>query len=198
MTQNEQIQLISGITIIVFLILGLVSRKQPNNTPILRYSLYWIGIFLIGLIIYSYKDLLGEPINRLISTVSPSTPLEGNRTIIVRKSRDGHFYVNTQINDRNIKFLIDTGATEVLLSKSDAIKAGINIADLSFDTSSYTASGTTKIARTTVDIRIGAFEVQNFNVYVNSSENDNSLLGMSLLDLMESMKFEGDQLILEY
>lgn len=54
------------------------------------------------------------------------------------------------------------------------------------------------IARTNVSIKISDFEVDDFTVYVNSSDSESALLGMSLLSKMDSVSFEGDELILKY
>jgi len=198
MTQGENIQIVSSAIILGFLIVGLFTRRRYGDVPVLKYFFYWAAIFAVALMLYSYKDELKEPFDKVSSIMYPSMPIEQNGVIKIRKSLDGHFYIDARVNNAIIHFLLDTGATEVLLSKSDAIKAGIDLDKLNFSIQSYTASGTTMIARANVSIEIGGFVVDDFYVYVNSSESDSSLLGMSLLRMMESVSFEGDELILKY
>lgn len=198
MTQGENIQLISSLVIIAFLITGLFTRSNHKGVPLLRYSLYWAGIFVVALMLYAYKDYIKEPLDKMRAVISPATPIEEHGVIKIQKSLDGHFHINALVNGKKMDFLIDTGATEVLLSKADAAKVGIDIDKLEFTIRSYTASGTTMIARANVSIKISNFEIDDFPIYVNSSESDSALLGMSLLSKMQSVSFEGAELILKY
>ena len=52
--------------------------------------------------------------------------IEDNNTINIEKSKDGHFYLPLTINDLQIIFLVDTGASRSLMSRKDfkMVKAG--------------------------------------------------------------------------
>ena len=65
-----------------------------------------------------------------------------SQQIIVSIASDQHFYIRTQINGVTIKFLIDTGASDVVLSSTDAKKIGINLKKLKFTKQYNTANGT--------------------------------------------------------
>ena len=55
-------------------------------------------------------------------------------SVLIRKSADGKFIANGQINGAPADLLIDTGASTVMIRHSDAEKAGIDTASLSFTT----------------------------------------------------------------
>ncbi len=106
--------------------------------------------------------------------------------------------IDVLVNDKPIVFMVDTGATSVVLSLDDAKNAGIDISKLNFYREVFTANGTVKVADAKVDIKIGGFELQNFSVLVNPSDATDSLLGMSLLNKFESISFKDDTMMLVY
>jgi len=100
------------------------------------------------------------------------------------------------INGNTIQFLVDTGATSITLSSSDAMRLGINY--LQGERGQLqTANGMTAAYRVKLDsVRIGDVELNNVDGVV--SENDAmsvTLLGMSFLNRME-MKRDGQSMTL--
>src|SRR5688500_2881518 len=47
--------------------------------------------------------------------------------IVLDREYNGHFYADVQINGSPIRVLVDTGATGIALSRSDAQRAGIAV-----------------------------------------------------------------------
>jgi len=45
----------------------------------------------------------------------------------LRRGPDGHFYADAQVNGTTIRFLVDTGASLVVLTREDAQRAGIQL-----------------------------------------------------------------------
>ena len=45
--------------------------------------------------------------------------------VTLARATDGHFYVEAQVNAARIRFLVDTGASEIALTEDDARKVGI-------------------------------------------------------------------------
>jgi aspartyl protease family protein len=108
----------------------------------------------------------------------------------------GHFITNGAINGVSVRFLIDTGATSVALSTSEARRLGINYLAGARAYSS-TANGVVPLYRVTLDnVRIGDISVGNVEAAVlEGSGLDIALLGMSFLKRMQ-MKRDGDTLTL--
>ncbi|MGZ3305436.1 MAG: retropepsin-like aspartic protease family protein, partial [Asticcacaulis sp.] len=51
----------------------------------------------------------------------------------IPKAADGHFWANATVNDKAVRFLVDTGATVVVLTEADAQRLGIDKTTLVFD-----------------------------------------------------------------
>jgi aspartyl protease family protein len=55
----------------------------------------------------------------------PKTIISANGDVVIKRARDGHFYVAGHVNGNPVKFLVDTGATLVGVSEKFAQKAGL-------------------------------------------------------------------------
>jgi aspartyl protease family protein len=115
-------------------------------------------------------------------------------SIEVPKAPDGHFYVNAEINGEKIRFVIDTGATEVVLNRADAEKLGFDPTTLAYSDRAGTANGVVMTAPVTLGtVRLAKFYDETIPAYVNSGELDTSLLGMSYLSRFH-LTLSGDTL----
>lgn len=116
--------------------------------------------------------------------------------IEVRRQVDGHFYLTLLVNDHPVEFLVDTGASGILLSPQAAAKIGIDPETLNFDGISQTANGEGRFA----SIRLETTELEgirhtSLRAAVNQTDISQSLLGMDYLRLFR-MEISGDLLIL--
>ncbi|HUP89303.1 MAG TPA: TIGR02281 family clan AA aspartic protease [Longimicrobiales bacterium] len=127
--------------------------------------------------------------------VGRSADASGSQVTLTADAR-GHFITNGAINGVSVRFLIDTGATSVALSTSEARRLGINYLAGTRAYSS-TANGVVPLYRVTLDnVRIGDISVGNVEAAVlEGSGLDIALLGMSFLKRMQ-MKRDGDTLTL--
>lgn len=198
LSQGDQIQLVSSILIIVMLIAGLMSRRRHANQPILKYALYWVLIIGVGVFLYSFKSEYEAVKERFLTALIPSRAVDTGGVITIKKSSNGHFIIDSLVNGKPVKFLVDTGASSVVLSLEDAKSVGMDINSLSFNRVVQTASGTGKVADTRATITIGEFVLEDFPMYVNSAPDNVSLLGMSLISRFKSFEVDGDTLILRY
>jgi aspartyl protease family protein len=113
----------------------------------------------------------------------------GRQNVTLSADARGHFVATGSINGGSVRFLVDTGATLVALSASDARRLGINY--LRGERGQVqTANGVAIGYRVKLDsVRIGDIEVNNVDAVV--SENDAmgvTLLGMSFLNRMEMQR----------
>ena len=123
--------------------------------------------------------------------------LQGGR-IEIPVGRDGHFRLTAQVNGRDVRFMVDTGASSIALGPADARRIGLNPDDLAYVGSAMTANGQVRTAPVTIDeIAIGEIVDRNVRAWVIGAELDGSLLGMSYLRKFARVSFEGDLLILE-
>lgn len=123
----------------------------------------------------------------------------GARLVEIEAERDGHFYVEAEINFSSVRLMVDTGATVVALRESDAIAAGIRPLDSEFDNPVQTANGTTMAAETTLDsVIVDDIEVRNIRaLIVRDDQLSLSLLGGSFLNGLRRFEVADGTLIFE-
>jgi len=117
--------------------------------------------------------------------------------IEVPQRPDGHYYLTLQVDGTPVDFMVDTGATEVVLSQHDAGRVGIDVSTLSFFGEASTANGPVKIARVTLqDVALAGVDEGPLRAYVNQGELDVSLLGMSYLRRFAKMEIAQGYMVL--
>lgn len=122
---------------------------------------------------------------------------EGAR-IEVPRGPDGHYHLAFRLNDVPVEFVVDTGATNVVLTQRDAARIGINTEKLRYTGLASTANGTVQTATVVLDeITLGGVTDRNFPVLVNRGELDQSLLGMDYLSRFGRLEIAGGRLVLE-
>lgn len=128
-----------------------------------------------------------------IATVA--APIRGSSVTLIADGR-GHFVTTGTVNGTSVRFLVDTGATSVVLSSADAKRVGIKYLDAP-RTVSQTANGPVMVYRVKLDtLKVGDIEISNVDAIV--AEGDRlpiALLGMSFLNRME-MRREGQTMTL--
>lgn len=170
-----------------------LAENRGNLGATARMAMAW-GMIFVGLVAgYGLWD-------DIRSDVMPrQAVLTEDRAIEVPRSNDRHFNVTMRLNGEPIEFVVDTGATDMVLSLADARRAGLNPDELAFAGSARTANGTVRTAFTTVDqVAIGPVTFNNVRVAVNGGEMRGSLLGMSFLDRFDRVEISGNRLRLEY
>lgn len=114
--------------------------------------------------------------------------------LVLQRARDGHYYMAGEINGRPVKFMLDTGATQIALSLQQANSLGLSLGPaITLQTAAGPAAGyPTRLAR----VSLGGIEMQNLGAVVSEKMSDESvLLGMNFLKRLEMVQ-RGDQLTL--
>ena len=121
---------------------------------------------------------------------------DGNR-IEVPRSPNGHYYIQAEVNGQPLNFVLDTGATSLVLTKSDAQAAGLDPQELQFYSVAMTANGEVRTAPVRLDsITLGKITDTNVPAVVNEGEMSNSLMGMTYLQRWGKIEISGDTLTL--
>ena len=121
--------------------------------------------------------------------------------IVIKRAANGHFVLPVMVNGQAITFLVDTGASVVVLRPEDAKKLGFEERQLNYSQRVLTASGITYVAPVNLEeIRIGHLTVSNITAAVSKETMSIavSLLGMSFLGRLRSYEVVGDRLILRW
>ncbi|MBV8089889.1 MAG: TIGR02281 family clan AA aspartic protease [Alphaproteobacteria bacterium] len=127
-----------------------------------------------------------------LPTVLRATP--SNHTLVYRVGPLGHVVLTASVNGAPIRFLVDTGASTVVLSNADARTAGINPDALVYNKTTTTANGVVRVAPVVLhEIRIQQLSVENVPAVVDPNLNG-SLLGMSFLSRLKSFQMREGEL----
>lgn len=114
------------------------------------------------------------------------------------RAPDGHYYVTLDINAVPVRFVVDTGATGMVLTREDASRAGLHPEDLIFHGQAMTANGAVMTAPVRLDsVGLGPFEDRGVRAFVNGGEMGQSLLGMSYLQRFDRLEISGGRMVLE-
>ena len=124
---------------------------------------------------------------------------EMSRELVLTRRSDGHFHVVAYVNGEPIRFLVDTGASDVALSADAAKAIGINLRTLNYSRRYQTANGIIKAAPVILrDVRIKQLRIYDVDASVTQADMGVSLLGMSFLNRLEGWEARGNKLILRW
>lgn len=190
MSGDERAYFFYLLILLLFIGGGFLFGYRQKLSTTLQQAAIWVLIFMGVVIAYGFSDTLKRQ-------VMPSRATQSADGYEVQRARDGHFYLTLQVNGKNIPFVVDTGATSIVLSQGDAEKVGIDLAALTYLGRAKTANGVVKTASTILD-RIALGDTVDYDVRasVNGGEMDGSLLGLAYLNRFSEISMRGDRLIL--
>lgn len=200
LTEDKWVHVLSLSLILGYLSLGLF-RKDLNFGQSFQYIFIWIGIGLVLVLGYAYRHDLTSLKQRLAAELNPANgrTLSEQKQITFAKAEDGHFYIEAEVNGVAIRFMVDTGASRVVLKSSDARKLGLDVDQLDYLQKTNTANGSVWSAPLTINqIAIHGYNVFDIPASVSNSDLDTSLLGMSFLDKLQGYKVDAGGLTLQY
>ena len=124
-------------------------------------------------------------------------PMNGGDFVLTR-APDGHFYTDAQVNGTVIRFLVDTGASSVALSKADATKIGLPFTKADFTATGHGAGGTLALKPVMLDhVIVGTTDAANVEAVIVDSDMNVSLLGQSWLKRVATVEIKGDRMVLK-
>lgn len=163
-------------------------RTSPGRT--LQQIMIWALIFL-GLVAVAgmWTDIKGALIPR-------QTVLSDGR-IEAPLGLDGHYHLTATVNGVELRFMVDTGASQLVLTQRDAAKVGIDPASLAWLGQAQTANGMVATAPVRLDtVDLGPIHDRNVPAVVNRGALGTSLMGMAYLTRFARVEFNGDRMIL--
>ena len=154
-------------------------------------------MLFIGWVIFLLL-LIGFFGHREEARINPNQKLQsstagGVTEVVLQRNALGHYLLNAKVNGATISFLIDTGASHLVFTESQAQKAGL------VPGSPYsvgTANGNIRVYSTEVEsLEMGAISLHRVPAAINPYMEGYALLGMSALANLE-WRQKGDQLII--
>jgi aspartyl protease family protein len=188
-----------GIGLVVLVSVNLLGPGRINWGQKARHLSIWAGIVGVLVLGVAYQDELLGVGQRIRSEFSSSYPVaNGAQELVVSRDQDGGFYLMGQVNGQVVRFLVDTGASETVLSPADAKRIGVDTSALRFDLPAETANGVGYGASFIADsLAVGTIRFTSVPMLVNQAPMSSSLLGMSFLKRLESFKVSGRKLYLK-
>ena len=146
---------------------------------------------------YAYRFDLQSIGERLLSELVPGLGVVEDGEVSFRASAGGHFVVEAEVDGVTLRLLVDTGASDVVLSPADAGRLGFALESLSFTKRYRTANGVVFGAPVRLNrVRIGPISVSDVAASVNGAPMARSLLGMSFLDRLSGYEVRNGTLVL--
>lgn len=157
-------------------------ESPDRQTPERRFGAVMIGLMwaallaVLVLLMQQWLDKRHNPNDRLVLRTTP----DGARELVLERNAYGHYVAGGRINGEAALFMLDTGATDVVVPEEIAGRYGLEYGPAA---QSRTANGTIRVYMTRVDrVTLGPFELRNVSASINPHmEGDEILLGMSFL-----------------
>jgi aspartyl protease family protein len=178
----------------VMLVLGsLMARREPI-AKLLTMAMAWIVIFAAGFVLFTFRDDFGYLAQRL-KAEAIGTPVTQGRETRIPMALDGHFWVHAKLNGRDVKFLVDSGATMTTIGRQTANAAGVAVSPRA-DEFVRTGNGIIRVSSGTADeIDVGSIVRRDVGLQV-ADNDDLNVLGMNYLSSLRRWGVEGRWLVL--
>ncbi|RME66118.1 MAG: TIGR02281 family clan AA aspartic protease [Alphaproteobacteria bacterium] len=176
-------------------------KEKPQSSGLLRTALV-VAVIGAGAAVL---------VARYVERLEPASHAQGAATdandktdkaapapqVMVNRNRYGQFLARGWVEGQELVFLIDTGASHVVLSPTDAKRIGLEPAFEAFTLTAQTASGEVKAAPVTLRrVSLGPIDVDDVAALVNGAPMGYSLLGLSFLNRLQAVEVRGQQMIL--
>lgn len=197
-SDEDRVGLIRLLSILALISSGLLFARRIKLGALARNIAIWIGAAALLVLAFTYQDELKAMGARIAAELLPNQPaVTADGVVELTQGAGGQFYAVGRANGARVRFLIDTGASDIVLSPQDARRMGIDIAALRYTRLYQTANGMGRGAPFQLDrLSIGPFEFRGVAVSINQAEMHASLLGMSFLDRLSGFEIHGRKLIL--
>jgi len=160
-------------------------------TPKIGYMVIWVALALVLIVGYSYRHTL----ERALFPAHDTAGAAG--TARFQANMGGDFMVEATVDGVPVTLLVDTGASDVVLSTEDARRLGFDPAAMAYTRRYQTANGIVRGAPVTLGrIEVGGVVLENVRASVNEGDMRQSLLGMSFLGRLDGFEIRNDTLTL--
>jgi aspartyl protease family protein len=176
------------------LVLGTLMARREPAAKLLTMALAWIAIFAAGFVLFTFRDNFGWVAQRL-KAEAIGTPVQQGAETRIPMAIDGHFWVDAKVNGKDVKFLVDSGATMTTIDRQTAREAGIPVSAQA-DQYVRTGNGIIRVSSGRVaDLEIGGIQRRDMGIQV-ADHDDLNVLGMNFLSSLSRWGVEGRWLVL--
>ncbi|MCW2369687.1 TIGR02281 family clan AA aspartic protease [Sphingobium sp. B11D3D] len=113
----------------------------------------------------------------------------------VQRHADGLFYVEAKANGHSIRFVVDTGATVVVLNRADAAKLGLTYESLPGRAQMRTVNGSSAMRWARIErMEMAGKRIEQISAAVVDGALPVSLMGQNALQQLGTVTLSGDTL----
>ena len=199
LTRDEWVQILTYGLLGLYLVTAIPRLFRGRLLAGVAALVIWSGLFGLTLVAYGYRYELQEVGARVLAVAFPGTIVTtGPKEVTVFRRPDGQFTVAGEMGRSRIAFVLDTGASTVVLRAEDAARLGIPVKKLTYDMPVSTANGHAMTAEVVLpELRIGDIAERDVEALVaRAGSLHQSLLGMTFLNRLASFTFSDDRLVL--
>lgn len=176
---------------------GILHFVRESPSIAFRNAAIWLGIAGLLIVGYSFRPEFSAVADRVSGNLMPASGIASDGEITFYAADGGHFYVEADVEGTPIVFLVDTGASDIVLSPRDARRLGWDLRELRFTRLYNTANGIGQGAPVTLKtLAVGPIFLSDLPASVNRADLDTSLLGMTFLRRLSSYEASADRLTL--
>jgi aspartyl protease family protein len=188
--------MLGGVYILMAMMLvrgALMVRREPG-LKLVKMAVGWVIIFAAGFILFTFRDNFGWVAQRL-KAEAIGTPVTEGRETRIPMAIDGHFWVTAKLNGKDVKFLVDSGATMTTVDRDTALAAGVDISPQR-DQFVRTGNGIIRVSSgRAAQLEVGGIERSDVGLQI-ADNDDLNVLGMNFLSSLSRWGVEGRWLIL--
>src|SRR5450631_2214634 len=156
-------------------------------------------ILILAIAALAAGSYLARYADQTVTVQSPRQSSAGQHKMELSSGRDGHFRVDARVNGRHIDFMVDTGASLVILRETDAANIGVHPMPRDYTAIVSTANGRIKAAPAKLErIEVGDITVFDVSALVLPDEVlSQNLLGVSFLSRLRRYEYADGRMMLE-
>jgi aspartyl protease family protein len=177
-------------------------RKIVGLSSMRQILILAAAVLVVGGVAARYADqaVVEHPRAASVRPVEePRQSSAGQHRMVLASDRAGHFQVDARVNGRPIDFMVDTGASLVIMRESDANRLQIFPKPADYTATVSTANGKIKAAPAKLD-RVEIGDISVFDVPALVLPDDvlgQNLLGVSFLSRLRRYEYAEGRMVLE-
>ncbi|MFV0321004.1 MAG: TIGR02281 family clan AA aspartic protease [Alphaproteobacteria bacterium] len=180
-------EIVYPLVLLVWFSGGVWAAFRSNSGQFMRIALGWVMVFTAIFFAYNfYQDYKNHRI---------AQQTEGQMPDFVMQKKGSHFYTDAYVNNVRVSFMLDSGASMVVLTKQAAQRVGIDVDKINDRVLLSTANGEKLEKVTYVDeIRLGDIIATNIRVAISEEGLDENLLGQNFMSEVSKKVEVGNEL----
>jgi aspartyl protease family protein len=202
--KDDWLDLAWGLSFLVLLSAAVARMGRGAIVRHLGYAAIWTVMVAALALGYAYRDELAKAPQKVWLAFGTGYPIATSargpdHEVVVPQDVRGAFVLNARVNGQPVRFIVDTGATDTVLSPAAAQRLGVDLKKIDFKESAETANGMGYGATYTAQrLDVGPIAFADFPMVINKAPMTASLLGLSFLNRLDSFEIRDRKLILKW